>query len=201
MVIYVVKAAFVPISATGESPANAGVARLYGVSPCPVPDSATALPKQARYQLRYTRESRPFGKVSEVVGRKKSATVTHYSGFLCGMQDAIRKETETRLCEKPRPMYRNVFLICGQTAQKSERGAASVADVASNKVPQPSSSSERAFCCVTYLKIPHACGALRHTEGVPLSVSKNLFDTLGDCQKGSEDEQLTPVGVYRYAKA
>ena len=27
------------------------------------------------------------------------------------------------------------------------------------------------------------------------SVSKNLFDTLGDCQKGSEDEQLTPVGV------
>ena len=33
------------------------------------------------------------------------------------------------------------------------------------------------------------------------SVSKNLFDTLGDCQKGSEDEQLTPVGVYRYAKA
>ena len=114
------------------------------------------------------------------------------------MQDAIRKETEARLCEKPRPTYRNVFLICGQTAQKSERGAASVADVASNKVPQPSSSSERAFCCVTYLKIPHACGAWRYTEGVPLSVSKNLFDTLGDCQKGSEDEQLTPVGVYRY---
>ena len=27
------------------------------------------------------------------------------------------------------------------------------------------------------------------------SVSKNLFDTLGDCQKSSEDEQLTPVGV------
>ena len=117
------------------------------------------------------------------------------------MQDAIRKETEARLYEKPRPTYRNVFLICGQTAQKSERGAASVADVARNKVPQPSSSSERAFCCVTYLKIPHACGAERHTEGVPLSVSKNLFDTLGDCQKGSEDEQLTPVGVYRYAKA
>ena len=30
------------------------------------------------------------------------------------------------------------------------------------------------------------------------SVSKNLFDTLIGCQKGSEDEQLTPVGVYRY---
>ena len=54
MVIYVVKAAFVPLSAIGENPANAGVARLCGVSQCPVPDTATALPKQARYQLRYT---------------------------------------------------------------------------------------------------------------------------------------------------
>ena len=51
----VVKATFVPPSATGESPANAGVARLCGVSPYPVPDTATAHPKQARYQLRYTR--------------------------------------------------------------------------------------------------------------------------------------------------
>ena len=55
VVIYVVKAAFVPFSATGGNPANAGVARLCGVSQCPVPDTATALPKQARYQLRYTR--------------------------------------------------------------------------------------------------------------------------------------------------
>ena len=55
VVIYVVKAAFVPPSATGESPANAGVARLCGISPYPVPDTATALPNQARYQLRYTR--------------------------------------------------------------------------------------------------------------------------------------------------
>ena len=55
VVIYVVKAAFVPFSATMENPANAGVARLCGVSPCPVPDTATALPNQARYQLRYTR--------------------------------------------------------------------------------------------------------------------------------------------------
>ena len=51
----VVKATFVPPSATGESPANAGVARLCGVSPCPVPDTATALPNVARYQLRHTR--------------------------------------------------------------------------------------------------------------------------------------------------
>ena len=55
VVIYVVKAAFVPPSATGGNPANAGVARLCSVSPCPVPDTATVLPKQARYQLRYTR--------------------------------------------------------------------------------------------------------------------------------------------------
>ena len=55
VVIPVVKAAFVPFSATGENPANEGVARLCGISPCPVPDTATALPNQARYQLRYTR--------------------------------------------------------------------------------------------------------------------------------------------------
>ena len=30
---------------------------------------------------------------------------------------------------------------------------------------------------------------------------KTFFGTLGDCQKGSEDEQLTPVGVYRYGRA
>ena len=57
VVIYVVKAAFVPFSATGGNPANAGVTRLCGVSSCPIPDSSTALPNQARYQLRYTRIS------------------------------------------------------------------------------------------------------------------------------------------------
>ena len=55
VVIPVVKGDFVPLSAIGENPANAGVARLCGVSPYPVPDTDTALPKQARYQLRYTR--------------------------------------------------------------------------------------------------------------------------------------------------
>ena len=55
VVIYVVKPTFVPLSAIVENPANAGVKRLCGVSLCPVPDTATALPKQARYQLRYTR--------------------------------------------------------------------------------------------------------------------------------------------------
>lgn len=55
VVIYVVKGDFVPLSAIGENPANAGVARLCGVSPYPVPDTDTAHPNQARYQLRYTR--------------------------------------------------------------------------------------------------------------------------------------------------
>ena len=47
VVIYVVKAAFMPLSAIGENPVNAGVARLCGVSPYPIPDTATALPKIA----------------------------------------------------------------------------------------------------------------------------------------------------------
>ena len=55
VVIPVVKTAFVPFSATGGNPANAGVARLCDVSPHPIPDTTTALPNQARYQLRYTR--------------------------------------------------------------------------------------------------------------------------------------------------
>ena len=52
VVIHVVKAAFVPLSAIGGNPVNAGVTRLSGVSPCPVPDTATALPNHPRYQLR-----------------------------------------------------------------------------------------------------------------------------------------------------
>ena len=55
VVIYVVKTAFMPFSAIGESPANAGVTRLCDVSSCPAPDTTTALPNVARYQLRYTR--------------------------------------------------------------------------------------------------------------------------------------------------
>ena len=55
MVIPVVKTAFVPFSATGGNPANEGAARLCGVSPHPVPDTATALPNHPRSQLRHTR--------------------------------------------------------------------------------------------------------------------------------------------------
>ena len=55
VVIPVVKAVFVPFSATGGNPAIAGVTRLCGVSPCHVPDTATALPNVAPYQLSHTR--------------------------------------------------------------------------------------------------------------------------------------------------
>ena len=55
VVIPVVKAAFMPFSTTGGNPTNAGVTRLSGVSPCSVPDTATAHPNHVRYQLRYTR--------------------------------------------------------------------------------------------------------------------------------------------------
>lgn len=37
--------------------------------------------------------------------------------------------------------------------------------------------------------------------GSKVSVPKNLFDTLTDCEKSSEGKQLAPVGVHRYDKA
>ena len=55
VVIPVVKAAFVPFSATGGKPAIARAARLCGLLPKPRMDRVYPLPKQARYQLRYTR--------------------------------------------------------------------------------------------------------------------------------------------------
>jgi len=73
VVIYVVKAAFVPLSAIGENPANAGVARLCGVSQCPVPDTATALPNQAPYQLGHTRM--PVGHYTPSVGKLQPENV------------------------------------------------------------------------------------------------------------------------------
>ena len=55
VVIPVVKAAFMPLWTIGGNPANAGVTRLCGVFPCSVPDTATALPNVAPYQLSHTR--------------------------------------------------------------------------------------------------------------------------------------------------
>ena len=55
VVIPVVKATFMPFSATGGKPAIARAARLCGLLSKPRMDRVYALPKQARYQLRYTR--------------------------------------------------------------------------------------------------------------------------------------------------
>ena len=55
VVIPVVKAAFVPFSATGGKPAIARVVRPSGLLSKPRMDRVYALPNQARYQLRYTR--------------------------------------------------------------------------------------------------------------------------------------------------
>ena len=55
VVIPVVKAAFMPLSATREKPAIARAARLCGLLSKPRMDRVYALPNQARYQLRYTR--------------------------------------------------------------------------------------------------------------------------------------------------
>jgi len=55
VVSHVVIADFSPVLTGCSNPASAGAARLSGVSVCHASDTGTALPKQARYQLRYTR--------------------------------------------------------------------------------------------------------------------------------------------------
>ena len=76
MVIPVVKAAFVPFSAIVGNPANAGAARLCGVSPCPVPDTATALPNHALYHLSYTR-----GDHSRTLYRPRREKASNFRAF------------------------------------------------------------------------------------------------------------------------
>ena len=101
VVIYVVKAAFVPLSVIGESPVNAGVTRLCGVSPRPVPDSATALPNQARYQLRYTRI---FSSCHYTTTERKIKDIS-VCGHSCGQRRfcavfGSRRKTRYRPCRK-----------------------------------------------------------------------------------------------------
>ena len=115
VVIPVVKAAFVPFSAIGENPENAGAARLCGVSPCPVPDTATALPNQARYQLRYTRIFN-FCHDTTASGKNKDFSVC---GHLCGQSRFCaafgnRRKSRKHRCRKalrrftlPCPGYRH----------------------------------------------------------------------------------------------
>ena len=55
VVIYVVKAAFVPFSAAGEKPAIARTTRHSGLLSKPRMDRVYALPNHPRSQLRHTR--------------------------------------------------------------------------------------------------------------------------------------------------
>ena len=101
VVIPVVKAAFVPFSATGEKPAIARVARLCGVSPHPIPDTATALPNVAPYQLSHTRI---FNFCYDTTAREK---IKNFSvcGYSCGQSCFCavfgnRRKTRYRPCRK-----------------------------------------------------------------------------------------------------
>ena len=115
VVIYVVKPTFVPFSAIVENPANAGVKRLCGVSPCPVPDTTTALPNVAPYQLGYTRIFN-FYHYTTAEGKIKDFSVCGHS---CGQIRFCavfgnRGESRKRRCRKalrrfasPYPGYRH----------------------------------------------------------------------------------------------
>ena len=115
VVIYVVKAAFVPFSAIGENPANAGATRLCGVSPHPIPDTATALPNVAPYQLSHTRI---FNFCHYTTAREKIKDFS-VCGHLCGQSHFYavfcnRGKSCKRMCHKalrhfalPCPGYRN----------------------------------------------------------------------------------------------
>ena len=101
VVIPVVKAAFMLFLATGEKLANAGVARLCGVSTCPVPDSATALPNVAPYQLSHTRI---FNFCHYITARGKIKDIS-VCGHSCGQSHFYavfgnRRKTRYRPCRK-----------------------------------------------------------------------------------------------------
>ena len=115
VVIYVVKGDFVPLSATRENPANAGVARLSGVSRYSVSDTATALPNVAPYQLSHTRIFN-FCHDTTANGKNKVFSVCGHS---CGQSRFCaafgnQGKSRKRMCHKalrhfalPRPGYRH----------------------------------------------------------------------------------------------
>ena len=101
VVIHVVKATFMPFSAIGRNPANAGVARLCGVSPCSVPDTATALPNVAPYQLSHTRI---FNFCHDTTANSKNKDFS-VCGHLCGQSRFCavfgnRGKSRKRRCRK-----------------------------------------------------------------------------------------------------
>ncbi len=102
VVIYVVKGDFVPFSATGEKPDIARVARLCGVSPCPAPDTATAHPKQARYQLRNTPIFNKTPLYYSILGRFRKAflIMVKIVGWLQKRANFRKTETRRPLCRR-----------------------------------------------------------------------------------------------------
>ena len=115
MVSHVVIADFPPVLTGCPNPASAGAARLYGVSPCPVPDTATALPKQARYHLRYTRIFN-FCHYTTAEGKIKDFSVCGHSCGQSRFYAAFGNRRKSRKCRchkalrrfaLPRPGYRH----------------------------------------------------------------------------------------------
>ena len=102
VVIPVVKAAVVSLSATGENPVNAGVARLCGVLPCLAPDTATAHPKQARYQLRNTPIFNKTPLYYSILGRFRKAflIMVKIVGWLQKRANFRKTETRRPLCRR-----------------------------------------------------------------------------------------------------
>ena len=105
VVIYVVKGDFVPLSAIGENPANAGVARLCGVSPCPVPDTATALPKLCAATLltipafyAFCKRGKRCGWV-EFVGQQYILNKSITQDMACRQSNEVRGEIRREPCQ------------------------------------------------------------------------------------------------------
>ena len=101
VVIYVVKAAFVPFSATGGKPAIARAARLCGLLSKPRMDRVYAHPNVAPYQLSHTRIFN-FCHDTTARGKNKDFSVC---GHLCGQSRFCavfgnRRKTRYRPCRK-----------------------------------------------------------------------------------------------------
>ena len=152
VVIYVVKAAFVPLSAAGRNPAIACVARLCGVSPCPIPDTATALPKQARYQLRNTPIFNKTPLYYNILGRFRKAflIMVKIVGWLQKRANFRKAKTRKPLCRKALRHFQKIGLAKSYYAQT--RRAASCADPRySSGLLRRFGASDRALRCKALL--------------------------------------------------
>ena len=102
VVIYVVKAAFVPFSATGGKPAIARAARLCGLLSKPRMDRVYAHPKRARYQLRNTPIFNKTPLYYNILGRFRKAflIMVKIVGWLQKRANFRKTETRRPLCRR-----------------------------------------------------------------------------------------------------